>query len=127
MDKAEEHEKRSREIADTTRRFLVVIHTGGIGVTFAVASALANQKVSPAWVILPIIIFAVGLVIIGVSLMLAKHRELRRRDAAERGKDPPKFSGFFWRSFTWDIASLLLFIVGVVVGLFKLSSVYIVQ
>ena len=117
MDKIVEHEKRSQEIADTTRRFLVAVHTGGIGITFALASALAGYRINPGWAVWPVVVFASGILIVGVSLMLAKHRELKRRDAAKKGEKEPNFSGFFWRSYTWDIISLFLFVVGVVVGL----------
>lgn len=123
MNKVAEHEKRSQEIADTTRRFLIAVHTGGIGVTFALSSALAGHGINPSWAVWPVVVFAGGLVIVGVSLMLAKHRELKRRDAAKKSKNEPDFSGFFWHSYMWDIISLFLFIMGVVVGLASIHGI----
>lgn len=88
----------------------------------AVASALAAQGVHPQWTFWPILIFVIGLVVIGVSLLLAKHRELKRRDAAIAGQPDPNFTGLLWRSYTWDTISLGLFVVGSVVALAMLSG-----
>lgn len=123
MDKASEHEERSRSVADTLRRFLIAIHTGGIGTLFAVASALAEQRVHPLWTFWPVLIFAAGLIVVAVSLLLAKHREIKRRDAVKCGELEPDFTGLLWRSQTWDIVSLMLFVAGVVVGLLMLSCI----
>lgn len=123
MDKANEHESRSRQVADTLRRFLVAIHAGGIGSLLAVASSLAAQHVHPKWVFWPVLLFVGGLVVVGASLLLAKHREIKRRDAARKGDPEPDFTGLFWRSQTWDTVSLVLFVVGAVAGLLALSCV----
>ena len=123
MSNAADHENRSREIADTTRRFLVGVNTGGIGASLAMAGSLAAQKVSPAWVVLPATLFITGLVATGVSLFLAKHRELKRRDAAEAQRQPPDFTALPWRSFTWDAIALVLFVAGCIAGLYKLACV----
>lgn len=123
MDKANEHEARSREVADTLRRFLVAVHTGGIGALLAVASSLAEQHVHPEWAFWPVLLFVAGLVVVGASLLLAKHREIKRRDATKKGNPEPDFTGRWWRSQTWDTASLALFVVGALVGLFALSCV----
>lgn len=123
MDKVAEHEKRSQEVADSLRKFLVAIHTGGIGAMLAVASSLAGQRVHPRWAFWPVLIFIAGLVVIGVSMLLAKHRELTRRDAAKCGEEELNFTGLPWRSQTWDAISLFLFVVASVVGLVALSCV----
>lgn len=123
MDKANEHDSRSREVADTLRRFLVAIHTGGIGALLAVASSLAEQHLHPKWAFWPVLLFVGGLVVVGASLLLAKHREIKRRDAARKGEPEPDFTGLFWRSQTWDTVSLVLFVIGAVAGLLALSCV----
>jgi len=123
MEQAAEHEKRSQEVADTLRRFLVAIHTGGIGALLAVAASLVDRRVHPRWAFWPVSIFVAGLVVIGVSLILAKHREIKRRDAAQRGESQPDFTGLAWRSQTWDTLSLVLFVTAAILGLVMLSLV----
>lgn len=123
MNRENEHEARSREVADTLRRFLIAVHTGGIGALLAVASSLAEQNIHPRWTFWPVSVFVGGLVVVGVSLRLAKDREIKRRDAAREGKPEPDFSGLLWRSQTWDTVSLVLFVAGAVAGLFALSCV----
>lgn len=119
-----EHEKRSQEIADTTRRVVVTLNGGGIGVVFSVAGTLAAKGVYASWAILPVTVFVVGLLFTGFSLFLAKHRELNRRDAAKQGKDEPvKFKKWYWRSFTWDLVAFALFGIGALLGLVALSCV----
>ena len=123
MDKATEHEERSRNVADTLRRFLIAIHTGGIGALLAVAGSLAGQHVHPRWAFVPVLIFVGGLVVVGSSLLLAKYREIKRRDAAKKDEPEPDFTGLLWRSQIWDTFSLSLFVVGAVAGLVALSCV----
>jgi hypothetical protein len=43
-------------------------------------------------------------------LLLAKHPELKRRDAAKANQPEPDFTGWLWRSYTWDKISLVLFV-----------------
>lgn len=122
MGTAADHEKRSQEIADTARRVVVTLNGGGIGVIFSVAGALA-KNVNPNWAVWPVSFFVFGLLLTGLSLLLAKHRELKRRDAAEEGKDEPKkFTAWYLQSFTWDLVAFVLFGIGALVGLFTLSS-----
>lgn len=123
MNKADEHESRSREIADTLRGFLVAVNTGGIGAMLAVASSLAEENIHPRWVFWPTCMFVLGLVVVGGSLLLAKYREIKRRDAAKNGEIEPDFTGHFWRSQNWDTVSLFLFVIGAVTGLLMLSCV----
>jgi len=123
MSTAAEHEKRSQEVADKLRTFLIASNTGGVGVVFAVAGTLAGHKIHPSWAVAPVALFVLGLVVSAVSLFLAKHRELKRRVAAAAEKSPPDFTAFFWRSYTWDAASLVLFAAGAVVGLCQLQAV----
>jgi hypothetical protein len=123
MSDAADHEKRSREIADTIRRFLVAVNTGGIGVSFGVAGFLAGQKVSPGWTAWPVAFFVGGLIVTAGSLVLAKHRELKRRDAALAKESEPEFKKWYWRSFTWDLVALAFFVAGSIVGLIKLQCI----
>ena len=119
-EQAADHERRSREVADTTRRFLVGVNTGGIAITFAVAGDLIKKGVEPDWTILPVAVFVISLVLIGISLLLAKHREIERRDAAKEGNELPDFSMVLWRSFLWDSLSLIGFVIGVIIALAKM-------
>jgi hypothetical protein len=119
-----EHEKRSQEIADTTRRVVVTLNGGGIGVVFSVAGTLVAKGVDAGWAIPPVAIFVVGLLFTGLSLFLAKHRELKRRDAAKADEDEPKkFKKWYWRSFTWDLVAFAFFGAGALVGLVALACV----
>jgi hypothetical protein len=119
-----EHDKRSQELADTTRRIVVMLNGGGIGVVFSVAGALAAKGVYANWAIWPVGLFVLGLLFTGLSLFLAKHRELKRHDAAKENQDEPeKFKKWYWRSFTWDLVAFALFGVGAIAGLFALSCV----
>jgi hypothetical protein len=111
-----DQEKRSREIADKIRTYLTALNTGGIAITFGVAGSLASQKVSPAWAVWPVVGFVVGLVILGASLFLAKHKALKRRDNPNRD-----FTKWYWRNFTYDLLSLAAFIVAVGTGLWQLN------
>jgi hypothetical protein len=86
------------------------------------AGSLAAQKVAPGWAAVPAGFFVAGLIATGVSLFLAKHRELKRRDAAAAQLAPPDFKALYWRSFTWDAIALALFVVGCIAGLWKLTG-----
>ena len=113
-----DQEKRSRDIADKLRTYLTALHTGGIAITFGVAGSLAAQRVHPAWVVLPVSGFVLGLIVLGASLFLAKHKALRRRD------DPARdFKSWYWWNFTYDLLSLSIFVAAVCGGLWKLSCV----
>jgi hypothetical protein len=50
----------------------------------------------------PVFLFMLGLCCTGVSLALAKHRELRRVKEAFDGNFPPDFNKPILRSQTWD-------------------------
>lgn len=123
MDRVAEHEKRAQDVADSFRRFIVAANTGGIAVTLAVASTLAEQRINPRWAFLPVFIFVIGLVGTGVSLLLAKCRELKRRDAAKANQPEPDFTGMLWRSYTSDTISLVFFVSASIVGLIMLSEI----
>jgi len=116
------HEARSQELADSIRRFLVAVHTGGIATTFAVAASLADNHIHPRWAVAPIGLFAVGLFLAAMSMFLAQHRELRRRDAAKAAENDPEF-GQIWWSWPWNWASMCVFVLATAIGLYILASV----
>lgn len=122
---ADDQERRAREIADITRRYLIGLNTGGVALTFAVIGSLAERGVKPGWAVWPTGIFVFGLVISGVSLTLAKHRTLKRRDAAESGDPKPDFKKWYCASFSYEILTLAVFVLAVVVGLCKLHGMHV--
>jgi hypothetical protein len=117
-----EQEERSREIADTTRRYLTALNTGGVAITFGVAGTLAGRGVEPRWAIWPVAIFGLGLAITACSLFLAKHKALKRRDAAPN--QSPDFKKWYSANFTYELLALLTFLVAVGIGLWNLSRVH---
>lgn len=116
------HEARSQALADSVRNYLVASHAGGIGVTFALAGSLAAGHIHPRWAIWPVLVFAVGLIFVGISMLLAQHREMHRRDAAKAGLPEPSFEKLWW-SWCWNWASLLFFVAGVITGLCRLGAI----
>ena len=116
------HEARSQALADSVRRYLIAAHTGGIATTFAFAGSLVTNHVHPRWAFAPIAIFAAGLVLAGISMLLAQHREMKRRDAKRDNETDPTF-GLLWWSWTWNWASLATFVIAIVAGLCSLSAI----
>ena len=114
----EEH--KAREIADTTRRYLTALNTGGVAVTFGVAGTLAGRGIEPRWAVCPVAIFVAGLAVTGASLLLAKHKALKRRDAAAQNAAAPHFKRWYWANFTFEVMALAVFLTGVGAGLWKL-------
>lgn len=119
----EDHENRAREIADTTRRYLIALNTGGVAMLFAVASSLAAEDVNPGWATWPAGIFILGLTISAASLFLAKHKALKRRDAAAKNGTLPDYSAWYWANFSYEILALVFFLVAAIVGLLALNCV----
>lgn len=117
------YDSRAREIADTTRRYLIALNTGGVAMMFAVASSLATEGVNPGWAIWPVGIFVIGLTISAISLFLAKNKALRRKNAAAEGKPMPDYATWYSANFSYEILTLAIFLVGVFVGLWKLSTI----
>jgi len=111
-----EQEKRSQDVADKIRTYLAALNTGGIAVTFGVAGSLASNKVNPGWAVWPVASFVMGLIILGASLFLAKHKALKRRDNADID-----FTKWYWRNFTYDLLSLIAFVIAVAIGLWQLN------
>jgi hypothetical protein len=67
-------------------------------------------------------VFVAGLVLAGISMLVAQHREIRRRDAAKAGEADPMF-GLFWWSWVWNWISLVTFVVAVGSALCYLSAI----
>ena len=120
MKTPEEYEKRSDEIADSTRRYVISLNGGGIGLIFTLAASVAENGISPKWAFWPVSLFLVGLIFVGISLFLAKHRVLRRRDATDR-ESVKYLEKWQWRSFTWDLVAFFFFGVGSIAGILSLS------
>jgi hypothetical protein len=117
---ADDHNGRAREIADVTRRYLVGLNTGGIAITVAFASSMAEKSVVPSWAVWPVSVFVLGLVVSGVSLFLAKHKALKRRDAARENRPEPDYAKWYWANFTYEIVTLVAFLSAVVCGLIQI-------
>jgi hypothetical protein len=122
---ADRHASRADSVADSVRTHVLAFNTGGIGVCFAAAASLAEQCVNLRWVIGPVALFTAGLVVVAASLLLQKHKALKRRDAAREGRSEPNFKPWYWRNFTWDLFALGLFCGGVAFALINLSCIHV--
>lgn len=123
MSNSEDYEKCSREIADTTRRLLIALNTGGIAVAFGVAGSLAAHGVAPSWAIAPVSVFVAGLVVSAASLFMAKHKAIKRRDAVRDNQPEPDFKKWRHRNFSYEIVTLIIFVVAVFVALKQIQGV----
>ena len=120
---SEEYENRALAVADTTRRYLIALNTGGVAVTFAVAGSLAAEGVNPSWAIWPVAIFVFGLVISAISLFLVKNKALKRRDAALENLPMPDYAKWYLANFSYEILTLAVFLTGVSMGLWQLGDI----
>jgi len=116
------HELRSQALADEIRRFLITANTGGIATIVAFSASLIDKDVQPKWAITPITIFLLGILLAAVSMFLAQHREIKRRDADEKGEPRPHFSVLIW-SWVWNCLSLGAFVVASAISLCSLAHV----
>ena len=115
-----EHERRSRQVADSLRNYLIGVNTGGIATVLAIAAKLMDSELeSPRWALWPLLLFVAALACVGISMFLAKDRELDRRDEAFSQDIQPgkakKGVGIskLRRSYTWDLVTAMLFLFGV--------------
>jgi hypothetical protein len=115
------HESRSQALADEIRRFLLAVHTGGIATVVALAASLADNGVRPIWVVVPISLFLLGVVFAALSMFLAQHREIKRRDAIQKNQEPPIFRVLLW-SWFWNWLSLGAFVVAALLVLWSLTT-----
>jgi dipeptide/tripeptide permease len=123
MSESYDYGKRADELADAMRRYLIGINTGGIAVTLTFAASIAEKGVNPAWVFWPVGLFSLGLGISGVSLLYAKHKALKRKKEVEESKEIPKFDAWCQRNFTYEIITLLVFLVAAGFAVFQLRSI----
>lgn len=81
-----------------------------------------EKDVHPGWVVLPVLLFVLGLGISGGSLLLAKHKALKRKQAADEGEPIPEFKAWCQQNFTYELLTLVAFLCAVSVGLYQLQS-----
>ena len=125
-----DHEKRSREIADSTRRFIIGANTGAIAAVLAAAGKLmdVSPSISPRWALWPIVSFVVSFAMIFVSMTLAKRRELARRDAAadkpaEESRHLNEDIPLLFRSAFWDSIAAMILAAGILWALWSLNRI----
>lgn len=122
MSESCDYGKRADEMADAMRRYLVGINTGGIAVALTFAAKVIEKGVHPRWVLWPVLLFVVGLGISGGSLLLAKHKALKRKEAADKGEPIPEYKAWCQRNFTYELVTLVIFLSAVGVGLYQLHG-----
>lgn len=122
MSESYDYGKRTDEMADAMRRYLVGINTGGVAVALTFAANAMGNNVHPSWVMWPVLLFVLGLGISGGSLLLAKHKALKRKQAAEKGEPIPEYKAWCQRNFTYELFTLVVFLSAVGVGLYQLRS-----
>jgi hypothetical protein len=127
MSEQYDYGKRADDLADTMRRYLVGINTGGIAVTLTFAASMAEKGIHPAWAIVPVSLFAFGLGVSGFSLLYAKHKALKRKDAKEEGKEIPKFKAWCQRNFTYELITLVIFLVASGASIYQLKNLELMQ
>lgn len=119
----QEHEQRSRELADSLRNFLIAVNTGGIGAMLFTAGNLAEQKINPSWTLWPILLFVAGLLATAWSIFAAQHRAEERWKAGEENRPPLYHFPHRWQSAPWNVAALVCFAAGAVWAVVELSCV----
>jgi len=114
--------KRADNLADVMRRYLIGINTGGIAITLMFAANMASKGVHPGWVMWPACFFTLGLGISGGSLLYAKHKALKRKQAAENGKEIPKYDALLQRNFAYELITLFFFLLASGIAFSQLKS-----
>lgn len=122
MSESYDYGKRADEMADAMRRFLVGINTGGVAVVLTFAANAMEKGVHPGWVVCAVLLFVLGLGVSGGSLLLAKHKALKRKQAAEKGQCIPQFKAWCQRNFTYELLTLVVFLCAVGVSLYQLHN-----
>jgi hypothetical protein len=111
--------KRAREYGDEFRKYLFAALTGGIGITLSIAGLLTGEGVAPEWSTMPIGIFSIGLIVVGLGLLMGEHRSLlRNKDSCAQKKMP-----WYKMGITWNIFALLWLIVGIGAAVYGLNGV----
>lgn len=119
------YEQRADELADIARRLLVGLNSGGIVVVISVAAAIAAPGLDLGWVFWPALLFVMGLGTTAISILYAKHKALKRRDALREEKKVPSYTSFMQRNFYWEIAALVLFAAGFFAALLAMDGIQI--
>lgn len=122
MSESYDYGKRADEMADAMRRYLVGINTGGVAVALTFAANAMEKGFHPGWVVFPVLLFVLGLGVSGGSLLLAKHKALKRKQAAKKGESIPEFKAWCQRNFTYELLTLVVFLCAVGVALYQLHS-----
>ena len=78
----EDATNRARELTDAWVRYLVAINGGAIGVTFGLASAYSDGRVSSLGFGWPVLMFTVGLLCAGLAMFLEHNRQDARANTA---------------------------------------------
>ena len=117
---AEDQERRARDLADTLRRYVVLINSGAIVVIVGLTGSLAKE-IDPRWAVIPVAIFVISLWLTGWSFILAKKKALKRRDAYRNGTEQPDYKTR-WRdrNIYWDGAAVFTFGLGALAALYCL-------
>ena len=82
-----------------------------------------ERQVVPSWVVEPVSLFILGLAVSGASLLYAKHKALKRRNAVRDRKQVPKFDAWFQRNFTYEVIALVIFLSASVVGIYRVQRI----
>ena len=108
MADTDRYEVRSQKVADALRALLTALATAGIGAVYAMHG---QTTVWGAWFFSGLL-FLVSLGCVLRSWFVAKHRELRRREASRANQPQPEFTKWSRKSsWLWDtLAAWTLFI-----------------
>jgi hypothetical protein len=109
---ADGHEERSQKIADQLRAALLALATAGVGAAYAVSDRVADRRY---WIVAAGA-FVLSLACIIRSWFVAKHRALKRRDAARAKEAMPEFTPWGRKSsWLWDSLGACVLIAGAAV------------
>lgn len=104
------------EAGRSTRRYTTAINSAGIGVTLAIGGKIMELSIHPVHTLLwPFALFAVGLLLTGVSTMLAKHKRVSDRDSVYSKREMNNWNRLFYTNWNYEIAAIICFVAGVLV------------
>jgi hypothetical protein len=120
---AEEDLRRAREASDSLRKLLLAAYTGGIAVMLTMAGSLAGEGVRPRWVVCPVAAFTLGIVLSALGFYMQEKRSLRRKKAADSGKETVDIPRWMeGRTWTWIcIVALILAIAASMVAIHRVD------
>jgi hypothetical protein len=120
-----DQEERIQSLADSARNYLTALNSGGVGLSFAVAGALAPDGVELRWVFWPVLLFVLGLLATAGSHIVRRLDLVRRRQEA-RGQTIPLLQSLpncFWSNFTYELFALGFFVAAVSSSLWELCQI----